>query len=453
MSQDHLPSPRPTFAHLDLDQFFVSVERLLDPSLRGRPLIVGGADPRSRGAVACASYEARAFGVHAGMALRRALALCPQATFVSGSFHNYLARSRQVLDILEARVPRVVPRSIDEFDLELTGCERLLGDPRALVESLRREIHAQTGLTCSAGLAGSPLCAKVAAGHRKPDAFLPIPPGGEAEFLAPLPLRDLPGVGPRTEERLRELGLSTVGELAAIDEEVLLAALGARGAQLGERARGGRPRLPRGRAVAVPFLGQDATPESLASQQEVQLPRSLSRSRTFAEDQDDRIVLDAALLRLVEQAVAGLRVKRLRARSLALHVRYADLRVVSRHARIPREAEELRVVNLARRLLERLLERRLRVRRLGVALLNLVEHHEQLTLFEGPESRSRRALGHALDTIRGRHGFDSIHFAAAAADEQPLEGEGLRWGTRQAQREATVAARGRTFGKGSCDRL
>ncbi|MGE0707409.1 MAG: DNA polymerase IV [Planctomycetota bacterium] len=444
-------TPR-AFAHVDLDQFFVSVERLLDPRLVGRPVIVGGSDPRARGAVACASYEARAHGVHAGMALRRAHALCPDAVFVPGSFAHYLERSRQVQALLEERVPRVIPRSIDEFDLDLTGTERLLGDPGALTEDLRAAIRARTGLSCSAGLAATPLVAKVAAAERKPGGFLRVPPGDEEAFLAPLPLHKLPGVGPRTEERLRELGLSTVGELARVDPALLQSALGARGAQLGERARGGAARLETGRAVILPFFaadtaaarreggpgraGQsrggapsdDAAGEDAGGEGAGRGPRSLSRERTFAEDQDDRRVLDAALVRLVEQAVAGLRVQGLRARCLAVRVRYADLRAVSRQARLPLDAEEQRVTALARRLLDRLLERRLRVRRLGVALSKLVVQHEQLQLFEGPRDRSRRALGQALDAIRTRHGFESVHFAAAS-------GDGF------AQRGATIAAR------------
>lgn len=418
----------PVFAHLDLDQFFVAVERILDPRLRGIPLCVGGEDPKARGAVACASYEARAYGIHAGMALRRARALCPQARFVSGHFDEYLRASRRVLALLEGRLPRVVPRSIDEFSLDLTGCERLLGDPSRLVEGLRVTLRLETGLDSTVGLAGTPLTAKVASSQAKPNGFLCIVPGSEADFLAPLPLRSLPGVGPKTELRLRELGLRRIGDLAQLDPRVLRAALGAAGESLGVRARGGLARLDE-RAPAMPFVGKDDGAKEVLrdglfgrSPEGERVARSLSRERTFLEDQDDQGVLDAALVRLVEQAVGSLRVQGLRARSLAVHVRYADLKTISKHLRLPPEAEEDQVLQLGRRLLGALLERRLRIRRLGVALLNLYPAAEQLTLFEGPGARSRRALGHTLDRVRTRFGWESMRLGAGLVDSPAKEG-------------------------------
>lgn len=408
-----LPDPPKVFLHLDLDQFFVSVERLRDPSLRGRPVCVGGADPRARGAVACASYEAREFGIHAGMALRRAWALCPQAAFVSGSPERYLELSRAVLGILEERTPRVVPRSIDEFDVDLTGCERLLGAPLGVAHRLRAEIGRTTRLTSSVGLAGTPLTAKVATNECKPDGLLQVELGGEAAFLAPLPIRKLPGVGPKTEDRLRELGIRTVGDLAALDLDVVKNALGARGEQLVQRARGGTPRLQERTPILMPFTQAGAcAPELEERPREDALPQSLSRARTFAEDQDDRLVLDAALVRLVERATAALRVQKLRARSLAVVVRYADLKTVSRRVRVPRGAQEHRLLALARRVLERLLERRLRIRRLGVAFSGLTREYEQLQLFEGPQARSKRALGQAMDRIRDKHGWGSVRLGS-----------------------------------------
>lgn len=461
------PSQQRVFAHLDLDQFFVAVERLRDPRLRGVPVCVGGSDPTVRGAVACASYEARALGVHAGMALRQARVLCPNAVFVSGHFDDYLERSRAVLRILEDCTPRVLPRSIDEFAIDLTGCERLLGEPEALSRDLRREILRETGLSCTIGLAGTPLVAKIASATAKKAAgsklpglvglesatsagvdsahaswergFLSVPLGQEAQFLAPLPLRALPGIGPKTEIRLRELGLQVLGDVARLDPEILRNALGAMGETLSQRARGGRPRLKLGRAV-VPFVGQDDGAKDLIRDglfgrpkegtREQRLPKSLSRERTFAEDQDAAEVLDAALVRLVEATVAGLRVQQLRGRTLALHVRYADLSTVSRHTRVPNDAEEHQVLALARGLLSRLLERRLRIRRLGVGFLNLYSSVEQLDLFEGPQARSRRALGHALDRVRTRFGWESMRFGAGLSEPETSVSRGATAGGR-----------------------
>ena len=354
------------------------------------------------------------------MALRRARVLCPEAVFLSGHLDDYLERSRNVLRLLEERAPRVLPRSIDEFAIDLTGCERLLGDPHTLAASLREAILSEIGLSNTIGLAGTPLVAKVASARGKPEGFLAIPLGGEAAYLAPLPLRALPGIGPKTEIRLRELGLQTIGALARLDPEILRTALGAMGETLGQRARGGTPRLAQKQAI-VPFVGQDDGAKELlrdglfgrqGEHEAKRLPKSLSRERTFAEDQDDALVLDAALVRLVETAVAALRVQKLRGRTLAIHVRYADLRTVSRHVRISRDAEEHQVLAQGRRLLGRLLERRLRIRRLGVGFLGLYPALEQLELFDGPQARSRRALGHALDRVRTRFGWESMRFGA-----------------------------------------
>jgi DNA polymerase-4 len=421
--RDPLQPAQPVFLHLDLDQFFVSVERLRDPSLRGRPVVVGGADPSARGAVACASYEARAHGVHSGMALRRAWGLCREAVFLSGSPQRYMELSRQVRDLLEARAPRVIQRSIDEFDVDLTGCERLLGDPGDVALGLRAAIDQRTGLDCSLGLAGTPLVAKVAAGQEKPRGFVRVPAGAERVFLAPLPARKLPGVGPRTEERLRELGITTVGELAELPLSVLGQALGAHGRLLGARARGGRPRLEASQQV-TPFFGGGHRAEALGAtpsgkdrlrttgQEGSRAPKSVSRARTFPTDQDARAVLDAALVRLVEEATASLRAHRLRARSVAVAVRYADLVTTRRSARLPPDAQERAILARARGLLDRLLTRRLRVRRLGVAFHDLRLAHHQLLLFEGPNARDQRALGVALDAIRGRHGWDAVRMGS-----------------------------------------
>lgn len=442
----------PTFIHLDLDAFFVSVERLRDPSLIGRAVIVGGSDPRARGAVACASYEARAEGVRAGMALRRAGALCPRAVFLDGHPEAYLDCSQRVRALLVARVPRVVPRSLDEFDLDLTGCERVLGDPLEVGRRLRAEVLSTVGLPCTVAVAGTPLVAKVAAGEAKPAGLIRVPAGEEAAWLAPLPIGKLPGVGPRTESRLQALGVTTVGELAALPETLVRGALGGQGLALRERARGGTPRLeaqargfaswgplaaPPGltwRSAAAAHQGRRevplerqpfATGQALAHAERAQRPapseaaeeasplaRSISRQRTFGEDQDDAAVLDAALVRLVEDATAALRVERLRARSVEVSVRWTDLKDELRRARLPREGEEEAVLAGARALLARLLRRRMRVRRLGVGFHGLVCAHEQRLLFQGPAARSRRALGLALDTVRTRFGWEAVRFAS-----------------------------------------
>lgn len=413
---------RPTFVHLDLDAFFVSVERKLDPSLEGRAVIVGGSDPRQRGAVACASYEARAEGVRAGMALRRAVVLCPRAVFLDGHAEAYLDCSRRVRALLVARVPRVVPRSLDEFDLDLTGCERVLGDPLEVARKLQAEVRASVGLPCTVAVAGTPLVAKVAAGEVKPVGLTRVPSGEEASYLAPLPVRKLPGIGPRTEARLLSLGLTTIGELAALDPGLVRGALGGQGLSLQARARGGDARLEALSRSASSWLGPFAGATALAHAERAEekgaphepepQAKSVSRQRTFGEDQDEAAVLDQALVALIEDATAALRTDKLRARTVEVSIRWTDLVDESRRLALPREGEEEAVLARARELLARLLRRRMRVRRLGVGFHGLVPAFEQRLLFQGPEARSRRALGLALDRVRGRFGWEAIRFAS-----------------------------------------
>jgi DNA polymerase IV len=416
----------PTFLHLDLDQFFVSAERLDDPSLRGVPVCVGSADPTARGAVACASYEARSCGVYAGQALRRAKVLCPDAVFVDGRPERYLELSRAVQSLLVAGTPRTLPRSVDEFCCDLTGCERLLGDPLGVARRLQAAVLEELGLPCSIGVAGTPLVAKVAASEGKPRGLLRVLWGQERDFLAPLAIRKLPGVGPVTEARLRELSVLSIGDLAGLEEGVVARALGGRGRELWERAHGGRPRLERAstgfatpwgqvpfRDLAAGKVGEPGDEGQEGGDEEgPHLPRSVSRQRTFGEDQDDRKVIDRALVRLVESAQAALRVRRLGARSVALHVRYTDMQEVSRRAAIPRGAQEEDVLARVRALVGRLLTRRVRIRRVGVSFHGLTLCYPQLELFEGPDARSRRALGEAMDTLRVRFGWDTVRLAS-----------------------------------------
>jgi DNA polymerase-4 len=212
-------------AHLDMDAFFVSVERLVDPSLKGKPVVVGG-DPDGRGVVASASYEARRFGIRSAMPSRRARELCPGVIFLRGHHHLYGDYHRKVRAILERSVPVIEGASIDEFYLDLSGCTLLHGAIPTLLRKVRREIADKLGLPSSAGLAGNKLVAKIASGIAKPQGVLWVPRGTEACFLSPLPIRILPGVGPATEKELTALGIRRVGHLASFPVRVLEGTLG-----------------------------------------------------------------------------------------------------------------------------------------------------------------------------------------------------------------------------------
>ena len=204
------------YFHIDMDAFFVSVEELFDPSLKGKPVVVGGR-PDQRGVVSAASYAARKFGVHSAMPLRTAYKLCPQAIFVDGHRERYVEYSHKVYEVLQRFSPRVEMASIDEAYMDMTGTERLHGPPLEAAHKLHEAVTAATGLNCSIGIASSRMVAKVCSDQAKPNGVLWIPPGQEANFLAPLEVRKIPGVGKVTEQNLHAVGIRLVGDLAKLD--------------------------------------------------------------------------------------------------------------------------------------------------------------------------------------------------------------------------------------------
>ena len=233
-----VPSPgAPTIFHLDMDAFFVSVEELFDPSLKGKPVVVGGR-PGERGVVSAASYAARKFGVHSAMPLRTAAKLCPQAIFVEGHPDRYREYSRRVRAVLDRFTPLVSMASIDEAYLDMTGTERLHGPPLRCAHTLHNAIGQETGLNCSIGIATSRLVAKVSSDQAKPNGVLWIYPGLEARFLAPLEIRRIPGVGKASEKQLQSLGIYRVGDLAQLEPSVLEKRFGKWGLALAGKSRG-----------------------------------------------------------------------------------------------------------------------------------------------------------------------------------------------------------------------
>ncbi len=373
-------------AHLDMDAFFVSVERLLDPSLAGRPVVVGG-DPDGRGVVASASYEARSCGVRSAMPSRRARELCPEVVFLRGHHHLYGDCHRKVRSVLERHVPVIEAASIDEFYLDLSGCTLLHGAILPLLRRLREEIAAELGLPSSAGLAGNKLVAKIASGIAKPQGTLWVPAGAEADFLAPL--RILPGVGPATERELTALGIRRIGHLASFPERVLAGILGRWGKDLARKAR-----------------GISDSPVSEEGER-----KSVGHEITFREDTADPGYLEAVLCRLVEKAAWRLRRKGFRAGGLTLKVRYADFRTITRSRTLPPTDRDGDFYRTARELLGESVSRRVRVRLLGVSLDRLRRGEEQLDLFSPAGERKRRRLFPAVDRLRKKFGFDVLTLA------------------------------------------
>ncbi len=301
-----------TYFHVDMDAFFVSVEELFDPSLIGKPVVVGG-QANQRGVVSAASYAARKFGVHSAMPLRTAARLCPQAIFVDGHPTRYREYSRKVYEVLKSFSPQVDMASVDEAYMDLTGTERLHGPPLSAAHRLHDAVKRDTALNCSIGISTSRMVAKVASDQAKPNGVLWVLPGEEARFLAPLDVRKIPGVGKVTEKNLQAWGVRKVGDLAALEEDFLRQHLGQWGLALAGKSRG----MDAG-GWFDGEVGDDNT------------PKSISHEFTFNEDTADSDALESTLARLSEMVARRLREHELHARTIQLKLRYTDFSTITR---------------------------------------------------------------------------------------------------------------------------
>jgi DNA polymerase-4 len=334
-------------AHLDLDAFFAAVEQLDRPELRGKPVVVGG-DPRGRGVVSTASYEARAFGIRSAMSAAEAYRRCPEAIFVRPDMERYRERSRTVWSVVGSIVERFEQVGIDEGYLDLEGLVREPSDARALLGAVQAAVRDATGLSCALGCGTGKTVAKIASDHRKPGGIFVVGPGREAAFLAPLPLRALPGIGPRGEQRLLAAGLATIGDLASQDDAALAAlAPGKVGRELRERARGVDPR-----PVSV----------------EASDPVTIGEETTFDHDLIDPLGMAAELTPLAENVFARVERSGFAARTVTTKLRYADFAIVTRsRTLLAPVATADALAGLAVELLEKALaDRRAPVRLLGV---------------------------------------------------------------------------------------
>jgi DNA polymerase-4 len=380
-----------TILHVDMDSFFVSVELLERPELRGKPVVVGGR-PDQRGVVSSASYEARKYGIHSAMPLRTAGRLCPHATFIDGHHEKYSEWSDRVASILAKFSPIVEMTSIDEAYLDLGGTERLHGPPLAAADKVLRSITQSTALPCSGGLATTRLVAKVASDQAKPRGLVWVAPGMEARFLAPLPIRKIPGIGEVTERALRALGIENVEELAAHRQEQLEKIFGQWGTALYRKARGGD---------SYEFL-IDAE------------PKSISHNHTFAEDTNEVAAMESLLSHLSQKASKRLREAGLSSRTLTLTIRYAGFQTYTRSRTVE---EPVRLdADIFAIFLELFREHRdpeRKVRLLGVALSGLFHGAEQLDLLEADRREKLERLTKAADQLRDKFGFGSVQFGGS----------------------------------------
>jgi DNA polymerase-4 len=371
--------------HIDLDAFFVSVEQALAPKLCDRPVIVGGR-PDRRGVVASASYEARVFGVRAGMSLSQAYRLCPQAIFLQGSFPAYRDASEKFMTILADFSPGLEPAGLDEAYLDITGCE-LFGTSYQLASTIKTRIKKELKLIASVGIASCKVVAKIASDFGKPDGLVEVKAGQEKDFLAPLPVASLPGVGKKTEESLRAMGIKTIGQLAGLPLEMMKNHFGSFGSMLHNYANGidNRQIEPPGQA------------------------KSISRETTFAEDTSDRIFLQSMLHYLCERVGAGLRQETKQARTITLKLRYSDFETITRSfsTKAAVEADDVIFAGAVKLLEQTLAANRKPVRLIGVGVSNLVSYGKQLNMLDSNPRRLEH-LDKAIDRIRSKYGFTAI---------------------------------------------
>ena len=414
-----MPSTRTIF-HVDMDAFFVSVEELFDPSLKGKAVVVGG-QRNERGVVSAASYEARKFGVHSAMPLRTAAKVCPQALFVDGHPDRYREASQKVHRVLTGFSPQVEMASIDEAYLDMTGTERLHGPPLRAAHFLHERVKAETQLNCSIGIGTSRLLAKVASAKAKPHGILWAIPGHEARLLAPLDVRDIPGVGKVTEQRLHELGIRRVGDLARFQESFLQEHFGKWGLALAGKARG---------EDAGGWFDSEVGADTV--------PQSISHEHTYNEDTADPGRLESTLMRLSEMVGRRLRESGLYARTIQLKLRYKDFRTITRAHTLPAVTQlDTEIFEQVRALFYRTWRKGSPVRLLGVHTSSFESQTEQGDLIEGARRQRWQQALSAADRLRDKFGDSSVTLAT-----------GLKGGFRERTHENPAGLPGKAKKRG-----
>jgi DNA polymerase IV len=382
-----MPKPR-VIIHMDLDAFFCSVEELLDPSLKGTAFAVG-ALAETRGVISTASYAARKFGVHSALPTARALRLCPQLVLLRGHYHLYHEYSERVMAILADVTPDLEPLSMDEAFMDCTG-DLLSGEE--IGARLKRRIREETGLPCSIGIATNKLVAKIATERAKPDGILVIPPGKESAFLAPLPVRDLWGVGPKTQARLEALHILTIGDLTAYPTAELVRLYGQSGSELADRAR-----------------GIDDSPVEAGDE-----AKSISQETTFAKDVSDTATLRRTVREQADSVAASLRSEGLCARTVRLKVRWPPFITITRQTSLaqPTSLSE-EIFRAGWKLLEGEWHPGKPVRLIGVGVSKFEEDVQQLELFPDAGKKNARRLEDTIDSIRNRFGKQAVRRASS----------------------------------------
>ncbi len=377
--------------HLDLDTFFVSVERIIDPSLNGKPVIVGG-QPGGRGVVAACSYETRVFGVRSGMPSGRAYKLCPQAIFVRGSHGEYSRYSNMVKEILEKYPPALQQASVDEFYMDFTGTELIYGNHMLLAERILDEIWEKLKLPGSIGIGSNKTIAKICSDFNKPRGITYVPKGCEKEFLAPLPAEVMPGVGKVFIKELHARGIYTIGDIQRMPAEYFASVFGKGGLDIWEKCN-------------------DKGTEYLSEHWE---RKSISSEQTFRSDISSPAEIEAIMFRLVAKICQQLRDEKSMATNIHIKLRYADFSTITRARQVAPTMDDRFVYETAVDLFRKAYTRRVGVRLIGVGMSSLVEYHEEQSLFETNENKREKMMS-AINSIRNKYGFEAIDFGKCEA--------------------------------------
>lgn len=386
--------PVRSILHVDMDAFYASVEQHDDPSLRGKPVLVGGTS--RRGVVAAASYEARKHGARSAMPMAEALRKCPHAIVVEPRRDRYEEVSAAVFRVFRRYTPLVEGLSLDEAFLDVTASRSLFGDGESIARRIKEAIRAETGLTASAGIAPCKFAAKIASDLRKPDGLVVVPAYAVAEFLAPLPLERMWGIGPKTAPRLREAGFATLGDLARADPARLERMLGSFGREMHALARGDDPR----EVVA------DAEAKSIGAEE------------TFEHDLLERASIERRLLHQASRVALRLLAAGLSARIVAVKLKYADFTLRTRQIALPEPVRDTHsIYAAARELLDRFPEERQGVRLTGVAVAGFVEGEPPPTLFPDEKSERHRKLDEVRARVSGKFGDKGLTLAAILEDD------------------------------------
>ena len=381
-----------TIFHLDLDTFFVSVERILDPSLKDKPVIVGGDPKYGRGVVAACSYEARKYGLHSAMPIRTAYRLCPHGVYIHDSHKEYSYFSKAVKNILSLYAPTIEQVSIDEFYMDFTGCRNVYGSLFAFASYLQKEIWDKLSLPCSIGIGSNKTIAKIGSDCMKPQGITYIMPGMEKDFLAPMPVETIPGVGKVTLKDLHSKGVYRICDITNLPQDYFAAAYGKYGIDLYRKACGG------GSEYLIPLCGKREQ-------------KSISHERTF-NDVTSKQFLKEKLFKLTGKVCQEVRDKGWQASTINIKLRYSDFKTLTRSKTIKPTDDDRIVFNAAWDMMMKAHTRRVAVRLIGVGLSKFKEYSEQEELFEFEEVKRKKML-RAITRLRDQYGYEIIQMGTA----------------------------------------